>query len=234
VVTATNIVNTGNPAGTNIINAIVAGDAQAAVALTNDGILALGDALHGGGLAVVGTSTFTGRVQGDGTNNLRLDSGNVTRAIEFDVAGVQKAFVDNNGLTLNGNLNFAGSSFVATSMSLNGTQLQSTVGNSLFIGTQDSNRIRFRPNNVEQFSMDTTLHFVAGTLSKINFGFQAIASGGSTVAHGLGATPNAISIQNGSGTGGISYTVTAPGAVTFTVTPTPATATNVYWIAMIS
>lgn len=76
------------------------------------------------------------------------------------------------------------------------------------------------------------LSLIAGSISRIKFGFQAIASGGSTVTHGLGVTPTAIFIQNGSGTGGIVYTVTAPGATTFTVTPNPATATNVYWMAL--
>lgn len=77
------------------------------------------------------------------------------------------------------------------------------------------------------------------TLQDWNMGFQAINTTATTVTHGLkangvNATPTVAFCINGSGgAGGISYQVTSLNTTTFTVTPTPATATNVFWIAFL-
>jgi hypothetical protein len=157
VVTATNLVNTGNALGTNVIQVSPLGDSANTFTVDNSGNVSIGDATHGGSFAVVGPATFGGRVQGNGTSNLRLDGGSVANAIEFDNAGVQKGFFDSLGLTMNGTLSFAtAAAYIATSLYMNGTEVKSTLANSLFLGTSDSNPIRFRNNGTEYAHMDAT------------------------------------------------------------------------------
>jgi hypothetical protein len=105
--TATNLANIGYPITTQVIQVQPAGDSGYDFAVDNLGNVTIGDAAHGGSLSVVGTSTFGGRVQGNGGSNLRLDTGGVGRAIEFDASGVQKGFYDSNGLNINSPINNA-------------------------------------------------------------------------------------------------------------------------------
>jgi hypothetical protein len=69
---ATNIINDGNPAGTQIIESTASGDANSAVTLNNIGNLVLGNATHPGSI-----SSDNGGVTTDGNSNLTVE-GNVT------------------------------------------------------------------------------------------------------------------------------------------------------------
>jgi hypothetical protein len=100
-VIATNLVNVGNALTQNVIQVQPAGDSGNTFSVDNAGNVTIGDALHGGGLSVVGNIIVGGNVAGNGTQNLKLDSNGTSRAIQFDVNNVQKAFVDNTGLVMN-------------------------------------------------------------------------------------------------------------------------------------
>ncbi len=58
ILTAANIVNDGNSAGTGIIESTVSGDTSSAVLLTNDAQLTLGDAAHAAVVTLKGTLNF--------------------------------------------------------------------------------------------------------------------------------------------------------------------------------
>jgi len=229
VVTATNLINTGNPPGTNIINAIVSGDAQAAVALTNDGILALGDAAHGGGLSVVGPSTFTGQIQGDATNKLTLDG--KAQSIVFAESGVQEMFVDTNGLTINNRLNFAGAARVLSPIkALTGFHLDLDTSRTVdFVRLLNNGALQAQATANGLQLNNGTLSFLVGSISKINFGLTSVTTGGTAISHGLGATPSFIVVQV---TVNSSAFVSGIGATTFQCTPT--VNQNVFWLAMIA
>lgn len=69
----TSIVNDGNVAGTQIIEAKVSGDVTSTVTLTNDAILVLGDAAHNGSLTVFGpTSLDNGAITTNGTGTATI------------------------------------------------------------------------------------------------------------------------------------------------------------------
>jgi len=59
---AAQVVNQGNPAGSNLIQAQVTGDSGTSINVTNDGIFVIGDTAHPGSLTVVGPVTFDGTV----------------------------------------------------------------------------------------------------------------------------------------------------------------------------
>ncbi len=97
--TADRLVSSGEASGTLIVALSPLGDAQNAFSVTNTGVVTIGDATNAGQLSVVGPIIATGKVQGNNTNNLILDAG--TQVLVFQVAGVQKGFIDVNGLTMN-------------------------------------------------------------------------------------------------------------------------------------
>jgi hypothetical protein len=212
------VINTGNPTGTTVLSGQPTGDSQAAVSITNDGIVSIGDALHGGSLAVVGTTTFGGRVQGNGTNNLQLDTGNVTRAITFNSAGVQKGFFDNVGLTMNGNLNMA-SGYVDTDFPINGHEIKATANNTLFLGNTTAGfgvqlrtigAVRFGVTDNGAFLGSGTLSLLVGSLSRIQIitGLTVNNGASQTFSHSLGAVPDAI-ISFSQGTTNGNFTITS-------------------------
>lgn len=144
-VIATNLVNTGNPLGQNVIQVQPAGDSNNTFTLDTSGNTTIGDAAHGGSLSVVGISTFGGRVQGNGASNLRLDTGGVGRAIEFDASGVQKGFFDSNGLNMNGDITFAatpvGAGFSSNLIMRSGYWIISEATRDLTFDTTDAARL---------------------------------------------------------------------------------------------
>ena len=98
--TASNLNNTGNPAGTNIISSTVSGDAQQAFSVSNDGIVAIGDAAHGGSLSVVGPLTMTGNIQSATTGNLVLNGRGPAAAVQLQSSGFLFMQVDGNGVSI--------------------------------------------------------------------------------------------------------------------------------------
>lgn len=97
--TANRLISSGETSGTLIVALSPLGDAQNAFSVTNNGVVAIGDATNSGQLSVIGPIIATGKVIGDNINNLILDAG--TQVLVFQVAGVQKGFIDVNGLTMN-------------------------------------------------------------------------------------------------------------------------------------
>jgi hypothetical protein len=89
----------GEASGILIVALQPSGDAQNAFSVTNDGVVTIGDATNSGQLSVTGPIIATGKIQGNNVNNLIIDAG--TQVLVFQVAGVQKGFVDVNGLTMN-------------------------------------------------------------------------------------------------------------------------------------
>lgn len=178
-VIATNLVNVGNALTQNVIQVQPSGDSGNVFSVDNAGNVTIGDAAHGGTLSVVGTSTFGARVQGNGASNLRLDTGGVGRAIEFDASGVQKAFVDSNGLNINspilnqlgapnspdwlGGLNVSGNLLIH-----DGVIKADPNSKSLFYQTDPT------ASNVHQFYTNNVIRFVlADTLARVqNSDFQ--------------------------------------------------------------
>jgi hypothetical protein len=106
-VIATNLVNVGNSLTQNVIQISPAGDSGNTFSVDNAGNVTIGDALHGGGLSIVGNLIVGGNVAGNGTSNLKLDSNGTSRAIQFSVNNVQKGFYDNTGLNINTPINNA-------------------------------------------------------------------------------------------------------------------------------
>lgn len=96
-VVASAVQNDTSPAGTNIIEATVSGDGITSVQLTNDAQFTLGSSLRAGKLTVKGNGS---EISGDGTHNLILESGGPTKAVEFNVNGTQKGYVDSIGLAM--------------------------------------------------------------------------------------------------------------------------------------
>lgn len=244
VTVANQLINDVNAPGFQLIETRPVGDPQSAFVVTNDGKVAIGDAANGGSLSIVGPITATGRIQGDGTNNLRLDTGAANKAIEFDAAGVQKGFVDSNGLTLNTALNMAANSIVSGGLALANSEVTGNTaangGGSLFLDALSAgNQIQLKTNgSIRFFVRDTgaalgsgTLNFLAGSLSRINFGFIGVVTTGTLVAHGLGATPTVVLVTNGSSTAGITITATSLGGTNFTATPSANC--NIFWLAAV-
>lgn len=195
----------------------------------------LGDSNHQteviGSLLVDAYSHFMGTVNGTTGgpgvvfNSVPIDGGGVgytaqpantaTNYIDFQAIGVNT----NAGIGYQAQGNMA-TAFDTTLINLGTTAFKagvnSTPGLDLSLVTSAGNGIKFS----------------GGTLTRIKFGFTAIGTTATAVTHGLGTTPQVVLITNGSGgSGGITYQATSIGATTFSVTPTPATATNVFWLA---
>jgi hypothetical protein len=91
---ATNIVNDGNTAGTNIIEATIVGDSKSAITLTNDGKLTIGNSSRAGSISLDNASLTS-----DGSGNVTATSvstGNTQ-------TGVTVTGTYGSGNTLNGN-----------------------------------------------------------------------------------------------------------------------------------
>lgn len=71
------------------------------------------------------------------------------------------------------------------------------------------------------------IKFLAGSLSRIKFGFTAVVTTGTAITHGLGATPQAVFVCPNSN---FTCFVSAVGATTFTATPS--VNGNIWWIAL--
>ncbi len=96
---ANRLISSGEASGTLIVALSPLGDTQNAFSVTNAGVVVIGNATNAGQLSVTGPIIATGKVQGNNANNLILDAG--TQVLVFQVAGVQKGFIDVNGLTMN-------------------------------------------------------------------------------------------------------------------------------------
>lgn len=104
----TNLVNDGNPAGTQIIEATVSGDGSSAVSVTNDGVVALGNALRPGKLIInnngeVDTNTVVSPA--DGASVLSVTAGKTrlqnSAVIAFQVpSGTDRANITNSAFQL--------------------------------------------------------------------------------------------------------------------------------------
>lgn len=97
--TANRLISRGEASGTLIVALQPSGDTQNAFSVTNNGRVGIGDSTNAGRLSVIGPIIATGKVRGDNVNNLIFDAG--TQVLVFQVAGVQKGFIDVNGLTMN-------------------------------------------------------------------------------------------------------------------------------------
>ncbi len=112
----TNLVNDGNLAGTQIIEATVAGDGSSAVSVTNDGVVALGNALRPGkvvtnGNGEVDTNTIVSPA--DGGSVLSVTAGKTrlqnSSVIAFQVPpGTDRANITNTAFQLLGTTVFKG------------------------------------------------------------------------------------------------------------------------------
>ena len=239
VVTATNLVNTGNVLGTNVITTQPVSDSNNTFTLDNAGNVTIGDAAHGGSLSVVGTATFGARIQGNGTSNLRLDSNG--QSIEFDVAGIQKAFVDVNGFNINApiynsigsaatNVGWQSGLNVSGGLYMNDNQIQATLNQkSLFLQAEPTSTgavIQFGTHNVARAQvwdngiaiLSGWLALVQGTISRISIFSGSATNVFSNTAHGLGVVPDAVFFCE---------TNTGADTTTFQWNPAGSTSTNV-------
>lgn len=98
---ATTVLNIVNPINSNVITVSPSGDSNNTFTLDNAGNVSIGDASHGGSLSVVGLATFQGGIQGPATANLVINTQPSNSSTVFQVAGVQRAFIDQNGLHVN-------------------------------------------------------------------------------------------------------------------------------------
>ena len=97
---ATNIVNDGNTAGTNIIEATIVGDSTSAITLTNDAKLTIGNAHRSGSV-----SLDNGTMTTDGNGNVSCTSVNTGNT----QTGVTVTLTYGAGNTLHGNQMLASS-----------------------------------------------------------------------------------------------------------------------------
>ena len=112
----TNLVNDGNPAGTQIIEATVAGDGSSAVSVTNDGVAAFGNALRPGKVVVNGNgevNTNTIVSPADGASVLSVTAGktrlqNSAEAVVQVPSGSDRVIVTSTLLQLVNNVRFQG------------------------------------------------------------------------------------------------------------------------------
>lgn len=65
-------------------------------------------------------------------------------------------------------------------------------------------------------------------IQKVDFGFTAVTTGGTTVSHSLGSTPGAVLVTPS----GVSTTFNVTGANSSQMTITVGTNCNVYWLAV--
>ncbi len=105
ILTAANIVNDGNSAGTGIVEATVSGDSASAVYITNSGRLSLGDALHQGVILLPNTAGALNTVmRDDGSGNLIVGTPETAKLIRFflapDLGGPHLADLSSAGLDL--------------------------------------------------------------------------------------------------------------------------------------
>lgn len=201
---ANQLINHSDASGTLEIRLSPTGDAQDAFAVTNNGVVAIGDAANAGSLSVVGPITATGAIQGDTTNNLVFDSRG--HAGVFRVSGVQEFFWDSNGVTFNNDLHFPTGVGVAAANNL-----------VLKNGTLD----------LSGLTGGNAIKFPAGTLTRVTFGFTAVVTTGTAITHGLGATPQAVLSQPSAN---FTCFIDTVGATTFTAHPS--VNGNIWWLAL--
>lgn len=235
---ASSVDNSGNPAGTLFIQSEITGDAQNPIAITNDAIVAIGDAAHPGSLSVVGPITATGNIQGDQTNNLVLNSHGPAKSIVFQANGVQECFVDSNGLTMNNDIHTGGHN-ISGGINVPDSEIKSTSGVSLFLDTSSgTDKINFKNNGTIMADISSagltldsgTLAFLVGSISRVKFGSVSATNAGVSVTHGLGTTPDIVVLGVNNVSSAVTAVVNNVGATTFTVTSSANT--GVYWLAI--
>ena len=151
---ASSIVNTGNPRGTSVIQATPTGDAQSPLSMLNDGTVAIGDATNAGSLSVVGPSTFTGQIQGDGTNRLNLDGKG--QSIEFLNNGTLEAAFNGTELVMSVPIGWTGTNGLQDVPVQSGT-VHSQGTASLFLDTQNTSaEIDLRNNGTNVIRVGNT------------------------------------------------------------------------------
>ncbi len=168
---ANQLINLTDASGTLEIRLSPTGDAQDAFAVTNDGVVAIGDAAHAGSLSVVGPITATGSIQGDTTNNLIFDSRG--HAGVFRVSGVQEGFWDANGFTFNNDLHFPAG-----------------------VGIAASNNLALKNGSLDlTASANNNILLFLGSLSRWNKFTGTATTTATAFNHGLGIIPDIIFLQ---------------------------------------
>ena len=198
----TSIVNDGNAAGTQIVEATPSGDASSAVKLTNDGKLTIGNATHpgqisldngkitsdgSGDLTVGGTLSATGNTFLSGTlavtSNSSFSNGNVT----IDTSG--NVTIPNNtsyGIKDSGG---TGRGIITLNAS-NEAQMHGITGNGALTLWSDSNAILKILGGSSGVQLLTgTFQLLAGSVSRMTV-FNG--TGNQTINTGLGTTPTTV------------------------------------------
>lgn len=248
VTSVTNLINDGNAAGTQIIEATPSGDSSSAVSVLNDGTLVLGNSTHKGSI-----SCSNGAFTVDASGNVVVGSGAKITTPEVDspaatdlvlnvptghtllykVNGVQKAQFDGNGSYIAAGGGILWNGFLG--VSANGDRMDATGTNTYL---KAANSILFQvPNGTSIASVDSTginllsgsINLLAGTISKINGGDNIACGSGTTINHGLGTTPQmVVATPNISQPGSATVGVSNLGATTFRATVGAGTAIDFY------
>lgn len=181
---ATSITNTGNVAGTAIINAQVLADGSNAVLITNDAQVTLGDATHNAVITVIGKSSFdNGAFKTDGSGNITAQD------ILFD-----------------GHLGVSANADTIDANSATATYIKAR--NNGVINFQTPNGTTRAHIDSSGIHLDSgTINFLTGTMSRQNGSISSCGSG-TTISHGIGASPATIVAvpniaQPGSATAGV-------------------------------
>ena len=146
IATANRLISSGEASGTLIVALSPLGDAQNAFSVTNAGVVAIGDSTNAGQLSVIGPIIATGKVQGDNVNNLIIDAG--TQVLVFQVAGVQKGFIDVNGLTMNNPIFLTSTSKISSQSGTNLVIDTLTTGDSITLSNNGTPVMQIANNRV--------------------------------------------------------------------------------------
>jgi hypothetical protein len=111
-------------------------------------------------------------------------------------------------------LNAAGTALsVAHNATISGTLTAPTIGGTTFTGVVNFNN---------------TINLVQGSISRINFGFTAVTTGGTSISHGLGVVPQAVLITPS--TNVTAWASSSMSSSTFTAFVS--SNNNVWWLAI--
>lgn len=218
------VVNDGNAASTNIVEATVSGDSASAVVLTNDGSLKLGNVTRNGSVTLTGTATVTDLIVSSGHIGQAasadvLDAGTATTYLKGQAGvniqvpnGTSRVELDSSTVTVSENFHVTGTSqFDQRTRHSQGITFPISSGNGKIYGDLGNQRLLIdMPDGTVIFRManDGSIHSV-GDISLGNNGtsknvLDAIANGNTYLKSSQGVNfqvPNGTSVASADGGG---------------------------------
>jgi hypothetical protein len=197
------LVNDGNPAGTQIIEATVSGDVASAVSMTNDGIIVIGTAANKGSFTLIGPiSIDNGAIVSNGSGQLTITG--TVKATQFD-SSLYRDSAGNDGMVITagtltriqsatqvvaqvpaGSTQFAVTNALTTISNGFVANNGETVNNGSF--TVNSANVNF--TNI--INANSGLNLIENFLHGITSGTFTSTGSNQTINHGMAGTPFAV------------------------------------------